>query len=498
MTGEYGPQARPPYLLPGVGAIFDAPQMPYETGDASRANVLEEALASFGVGAKVTHVERGPSITRYHVRPERGVRIARITALHDELAVALAAQAIDFEAPIPGTSEIGIDVPNATVPVVTIREILERLPEHAGPLYVAFGKDIIGGAVFGDLARMPHLLIAGATGTGKSACANCIIASLLVTATPDQVELLLLDTKRVELTAYNGIPHLTRDVVTDPVMAAAALALMTREMDLRYERFAMAGTRTIEEYNAKFSDEKLPHTVIVIDEVADLMLVAPAKVEASITRLARDGRATGMHLVITTSRLSADVVTPLVKSSMSARIAFKVTSHVESQAILGVDGAQHLRGRGDMLYFPIGARKPIRLQGALVTGREIDKLVAFWKRQPKPSGTKAVGITSLWDDDERSSDDRKFDDLCYDAAKFLLDSRVARGDPGVGSTAALQARFTIGHPRAVRLMRHLEELGIVGPIEGTKPRNVMIASPADLDRLAERFGGPAQTDGFSR
>ncbi|HWT06693.1 MAG TPA: DNA translocase FtsK, partial [Xanthomonadales bacterium] len=447
--------------------------------------------------AKVTHVERGPSITRYELRPERGVKISRISSLADDIALALAATSVRIEAPIPGKSAVGIEVPNTTVSIVAIREILERIPKDAPPLSMALGKDITGRPVFGDLAKMPHLLVAGATGAGKSVCLNCIIASLLVTATPDQLELLMIDPKRVELTMYNGIPHLKNEVITDPSMAAGALAMITREMDLRYERFAKAGVRKIEEFNAKYPDEKLPYIVVVIDELADLMLVAPAKVEMLVMRLAQLARATGIHLVVATQRPSVDVITGLIKANIPSRIAFAVSSQVDSRVILDMGGAERLLGRGDMLYLPIDAPKPIRAQGALVTNHEIDKLVAFWKRQPKPAGVRPMEITPIRDDDERNGSDRKIDDLWYDAAKFLLDSRVAKGDPGVGSTAALQARFSIGHPRAVRVMRNLEELGIVGPNEGTKPRNVMIESPADLERLAERIGRPAQTDLFA-
>jgi DNA segregation ATPase FtsK/SpoIIIE, S-DNA-T family len=496
LTGDYEPQPRPAYRLPDVAKIFDAAQAQH-TDDASRAQLLEDTLASFGVGAKVTHVERGPSITRYELRPERGVKISRISALADDIALALAATSVRIEAPIPGKSAVGIEVPNTTVSIVAIREILERIPKDAPPLSMALGKDITGRPVFGDLAKMPHLLVAGATGAGKSVCLNCIIASLLVTTTPDQLELLMIDPKRVELTVYNGIPHLKNDVITDPSMAAGALAMITREMDERYTRFAREGVRKIEEYNAKFPDEKLPYIVVIIDELADLMLVAPAKVEMLVMRLAQLARATGIHLIVATQRPSVDVITGLIKANIPSRIAFAVSSQVDSRVILDMGGAERLLGRGDMLYLPIDAPKPVRAQGALVTNHEIDKLVAFWKRQPKPSGAKTMEITPIRDDDERNGGDRKIDDLWYDAAKFLLDSRVAKGDPGVGSTAALQARFSIGHPRAVRVMRNLEELGIVGPNEGTKPRNVMIESPADLERLAERIGRPAQTDLFA-
>jgi DNA segregation ATPase FtsK/SpoIIIE, S-DNA-T family len=496
LTGEYEPaRPLPPYTLPVVADIFDAPQA-QKTDDASRAHVLEDTLASFGVGAKVTHIERGPSITRYELRPERGVKISRISSLADDIALALAATSVRIEAPIPGKSAVGIEVPNTTVSIVAIREILDR-PREPVPLSIALGKDITGKPVFGDLAKMPHLLVAGATGAGKSVCLNCIIASLLVNATPDQLELLMIDPKRVELTVYNGIPHLKHDVITDPSMAAGALANITREMDDRYERFAREGVRKIEEFNAKYPDQKLPYIVVVIDELADLMLVAPAKVEMLVMRLAQLARATGIHLVVATQRPSVDVITGLIKANIPSRIAFAVSSQVDSRVILDMNGAERLLGRGDMLYLPIDAPKPIRAQGALITNHEIDKLVAFWKRQPKPAGARAMEITPLRDDDERNGGERKIDDLWYDAAKFLLDSRVAKGDPGVGSTAALQARFSIGHPRAVRVMRNLEELGIVGPNEGTKPRNVMIESPADLERLAERIGRPAQTDLFA-
>jgi S-DNA-T family DNA segregation ATPase FtsK/SpoIIIE len=497
-SGDY--EAAPPriaYRLPDIATIFDPPQA-QKIDDASRASVLEDTLASFGVGVKVTHIERGPSITRYELKPERGVKISRISSLADDLALALAATSVRIEAPIPGKSAVGIEVPNTTVSIVAIREILERIPRGVPPLSMALGKDITGQPVFGDLNRMPHLLVAGATGAGKSVCLNCIIASLLVTATPDELELLMIDPKRVELTVYNGIPHLKHEVITDPSLAAGALAIITREMDSRYERFAKAGVRKIEEYNARFPDEKLPYIVVVIDELADLMLVAPAKVEMLIMRLAQLARATGIHLVVATQRPSVDVITGLIKANIPSRIAFAVSSQVDSRTILDMGGAERLLGRGDMLYLPIDAPKPIRAQGALVTGAEIERLVDFWKRQARPERPTGMDIVPLRDDDEKFGGDRKVDDLWFEAARFLLDARVAKGDSAVGSTAALQARFSIGHPRAVRLMRQLEEFGVVGPNEGTKPRVVTIESPAELERIAERFGKPAsQTDLFA-
>jgi DNA segregation ATPase FtsK/SpoIIIE-like protein len=494
VDGSYEPAKRV-YRLPNVAEIFDPPQA-QKNDDASRAHVLEDTLASFGVGAKVTHIQRGPSITRYELKPDRGVKISRISSLADDLALALAATSVRIEAPIPGKSAVGIEVPNTTVSVVAISEILEHIPQGV-PLSMALGKDITGKPVFGDLGKMPHLLVAGATGAGKSVCLNCIIASLLVTATPDQLELLMIDPKRVELTVYNGIPHLRNDVITDPSLAAGALASITKEMDSRYERFARAGVRKIEEYNKRFPEEKLPYIVVIIDELADLMLVAPAKVEMLIMRLAQLARATGIHLIVATQRPSVDVITGIIKANIPSRIAFAVSSQMDSRVILDMGGAERLLGRGDMLYLPIDAPKPIRAQGALVTGDEIEKLVAFWKKQADPDELKSMEITPIREDDDRNGE-RKVDELWFEAARFLLDTRVAKGETGVGSTAQLQQRFQIGHPRAVRLMKQLEEFGVVGPNEGTKPRNVIIESPADLERLGERFGRPTtQPDLFA-
>jgi DNA segregation ATPase FtsK/SpoIIIE, S-DNA-T family len=466
------------YHLPDL-ALFDPPQAQV-ADDNTRSHVLEDTLGSFGVGAKVVHIERGPSITRYELKPERGVKISKIAALADDLALALAATSVRIEAPIPGKSAVGIEVPNKTVSVVAIREILEALP-HRGvvpPLWMALGKDITGRPVFGDLGKMPHLLVAGATGSGKSVCLNTIIASLLVSATPDQVQMLMIDPKRVELTVYNGIPHLIKEVITDARMAAGALFEMTKEMDVRYERFAKAGVRKIEEYNAKFPNEKLPFVVIIIDELADLMLVAPAKVETTIMRLAQLARATGIHLIVATQRPSVDVITGLIKANIPSRIAFAVSSQVDSRTILDMAGAERLLGRGDMLYLPIDAPKPIRSQGALITGSEVNRLVDFWARQGRPENLLDVEVTPISDDDGNGKKD--IDPLCYDAAKFIIESNYA-------STAALQSQFSIGHPRAVRLMKQLEEFKVVGPHEGTKPRRILLGL-GELEQIAPRLG----------
>ena len=320
------------------------------------------------------------------------MKISRIASLADDLALALAATSVRIEAPIPGKSAVGIEVPNKTVSVVAIREILDALPNRGQvpPIWMALGKDITGRPVFGDLCNMPHLLVAGATGSGKSVCLNTIIASLLVSATPDQVQLLMIDPKRVELQVYNGIPHLIKEVITDPRLAAGALFEMTKEMEARYERFAKAGVRKIEEYNAKYPEQHLPYVVIVIDELADLMLVAPAKVETTIMRLAQLARATGIHLVVATQRPSVDVITGLIKANVPSRIAFAVSSQTDSRVILDMNGAERLLGRGDMLYLPIDAPKPIRAQGAFITNAE----VTDWSRSGPARRGRRICSTS--------------------------------------------------------------------------------------------------------
>src|ERR1700688_3520220 len=496
VVGEYQPAVTPfvssteagrrPYRLPDL-AIFDPPQAQI-IDESQRSGLLEDTLASFGVGAKVTHIERGPAVTRYELRPERGVKISRISSLADDIALALAATSVRIEAPIPGKSAVGIEVPNAHVSIVSIAEILQALPSRGQipPLNVALGKDITGRPVFGDLGKMPHLLVAGATGAGKSVCLNCMIASLLVSATPDQVQLLLIDPKRVELAVYNGIPHLIKEVITDARLAAGALFEMTKEMDSRYERVAKAGVRKIEEYTTKYPDEKLPYVAIFIDELADLMMIAPARVEISICRIAQLARATGIHLVVATQRPSVDVITGIIKANIPSRLSFAVSSQVDSRTILDMVGAERLLGRGDMLYLPIDAPKPVRAQGALITGGEISRLVAFWAAQGRPDNLLDVDLLPI-EDDEKA---RAVDPLAYDAARFIIETNYA-------STAQLQSQFSIGHPRAVRLMKQLEDFGVVGPHEGTKPRRINV-SLGELERIASRFGRDDQTDLFAQ
>jgi len=458
------------YRLPDF-ALFNPPEKRVHD-EASAALVLEETLASFGVTAKVTHIERGPSVTRYEVTPAKGVKVSSIKSLADNIQLTLAAQSIRIEAPIPGKAAVGIEVPNSAVSTVSVREILDYLPRGEGKPFFALGKDITGRPIVGDLTRMPHLLVAGATGAGKSVCLNVIITSILSTCTPDQVQLMLIDPKRVELTSYDGIPHLIKDCITDPKLAAGALFELTREMDTRYEIFARAGVRKIEEYNTSRPDEQLPYIVVVIDELADLMLVAPTRVETSICRIAQLARATGIHLVVATQRPSVDVITGLIKANIPSRIAFAVSSQVDSRTIIDMAGAERLLGRGDMLFLPIDAPKPIRVQGALVTGDELERLCEFWRDQEDPANRIDLELSEVEEDGRGPGDD-----LAFEAAKIIVERQMA-------SVALLQAELKVGHPRAVRLMKILEEFRVVGPTEGTKPRKILVGN-ADMDHVAD-------------
>ena len=457
------------YRLPDF-ALFNPPEKRVQS-EASAAMLLEETLASFGIAGKVTHIERGPSVTRYEITPGRGVKVSAIKSLSDNIQLALAAHSVRIEAPIPGKAAVGIEVPNSAVSTVAIREILDHVPKGEGTLYFGLGKDITGRPIVADLTRMPHLLVAGATGAGKSVCLNVILASLLATCTPDQVQMLLVDPKRVELAEYNGIPHLITDCITDPKLAAGALYELTKEMDARYERFAQAGVRKIEEFNLARPSERLPYIVVAIDELADLMLVAPTRVETSICRIAQLARATGIHLVIATQRPSVDVITGLIKANIPSRIAFAVSSQVDSRTILDMAGAERLLGRGDMLFLPIDAPKPLRVQGALVTGPEIERLCEFWREQADPANRIAISPSELEDDGGGPADE-----LALDAAHIIVERQMA-------SVALLQAELKIGHPRAVRLMKILEQFRVVGPAEGTKPRRILVGD-ADMENLA--------------
>lgn len=469
--GDYSPP--PPYIL-------KKPARARRTATGSQASLLEETLASFGVSAKVVNAAQGPVVTRYELQPGPGIKVSRITALADDLALALAAADVRIEAPVPGKAVIGIEVPNKDVEMVYLREVIEdpAFSEHPSKVALALGKDIYGQPVIADLTKWLHLLVAGATGSGKSVCLNCMIASLLFRATPEEVKILMIDPKRVELAVYDGIPHLIAPVVTDPRKAAAALRWAVMEMERRYELFAELGVRNIEMYghlpppqSEEEEREHLPYIVVIIDELADLMMVAAAEVEDAICRLAQMARAAGIYLIVATQRPSVDVITGLIKANVPSRIAFAVSSQVDSRTILDMGGAERLIGRGDMLYYPLGAAKPTRAQGAWISDDEIEALVNFWKRQGDPIYNEEIG-------QEQASSPGEFDDddeLLEDAIRLVVEN-------GQASISMLQRRFRIGYSRAARLIDMMELRGIVGPYQGSKPREVLV----DSSILAER------------
>jgi S-DNA-T family DNA segregation ATPase FtsK/SpoIIIE len=435
----------------------------------SKAKKLEATLESFGVRARVTHAHRGPAVTRYEVHPEIGVKVSRIVNLADDLALALAAKDIRIEAPIPGKSAVGIEVPNPEIAMVGLRDLLESADYHESPskLTLVLGRDISGEPVVGDLSKMPHLLVAGATGSGKSVCINAMITSLLYKAKPNEVKLMMVDPKMVELNVYNGIPHLLTPVVTDARRAAVALKKVVAEMEKRYELFAKTGARDIERYNQMVGDSAegspLPYIVVIIDELADLMMVAPADVEDAICRLAQMARAAGIHLIIATQRPSVDVITGVIKANIPSRIAFSVSSQADSRTILDMGGAEKLLGRGDMLYLPVGSSKPIRVQGAFVSDREVEAVVQFVKEQQEARYNEEM-IPDVKESEEEEAMD---DELYPEAVRLVVEARAA-------SASMLQRRLRIGYTRAARLIDLMESRGVVGPYEGSKPREVLI------------------------
>jgi S-DNA-T family DNA segregation ATPase FtsK/SpoIIIE len=437
---------------------------------ADNVKILEETLASFGVKIKVTQVTQGPAITRYEAQPAPGVKVSKITNLADDIALSLASADVRIEAPIPGKSVVGIEVPNKEIAMVHFREVLET-PQYQGAtskLTVCLGKDITGTPVIADLTKMPHLLIAGATGSGKSVCINAIIHSILFKARPDEVKFLLVDPKRVELANYNGIPHLIAPVVTDPKKAAGALKWIVTEMETRYELFAAAGVRDIVRYNFLRTQDKqeehppLPYVVVIIDELADLMMVAPGDVEDAICRLAQMARAAGIHLIVATQRPSVDVITGIIKANIPSRIAFGVSSQTDSRTILDMNGAEKLLGRGDMLYYPMGASKPLRVQGCYLGDKEVENVVTFLQTQAKPEYQEIPNMEL----GNAKTEDME-DELLYQAAQLFIEG-------GTASVSLLQRRLRIGYTRAARLMDFLEEKGVVGGYEGSKPREVLM------------------------
>lgn len=447
---------------------------------ADTASKLQKTLYSFGVSAKVENVSVGPAITRYELKPAEGVRVSKIANLADDIALNLAAKTIRIEAPIPGKQAVGIEVPNEESEMVHIREILETdaFTNSKSKLAFALGKDVSGEAVVADIAKMPHVMIAGATGSGKSVCINTLISSIIYKAKPSEVKLVMVDPKIVELSVYNGIPHLLIPVVTDPKKAAGALAWAVQEMENRYTMFASKGVRDLKGYNEEVEQKgelgKLPHIVIIIDELADLMMVAKGDVEDAICRLAQKARAAGMHLVIATQRPSVDVITGLIKANIPSRIAFAVSSQVDSRTILDQVGAEKLLGKGDMLFFPTGSPKPTRIQGSFISDKEVEKIVNFVKANGEASYNEDI-IESIEkanstdkEIEEGSLDDDETDPLLAEAIEVVIET-------GQASTSFIQRKFKVGYARAGRIIDQMEERGVISGYQGSKPREVLMS-----------------------
>ncbi len=463
-----------PYMIPPIKLLNEPTDkkgaVSTEKAVKKKARLLEETLNSFGVSAKVIQVSRGPIITRYELQPAPGVKVSRIVSLSDDIALNLAASSVRIEAPIPGKAAIGIEIPNKDIAPVVLREVLDSdsFFNHSSKIAFALGKDIAGNNIIADIAKMPHLLIAGATGSGKSVCINSLIVSILYKATPDEVRFIMIDPKVVELSTYNGIPHLLIPVVTDPRKAAGALNWAVQEMTSRYKMFAEKGVRDFERYNeqVKEGDKRLPQIVIVIDELADLMMIAPSEVEDAICRLAQMARAAGIHLVIATQRPSVDVITGVIKANITSRIAFAVSSQVDSRTILDMGGAEKLLGSGDMLYYPSGASKPIRVQGTLITEKEVESIVSCIKNQNEgPKYRMEVLEETAAELDGNGSSFT--DELLPDAIEVVIDA-------GQASISMIQRRLRVGYARAARLIDEMEVRGLISGFDGSKPRNVLI------------------------
>ncbi|MGJ8729155.1 DNA translocase FtsK [Listeria aquatica] len=466
------------YQLPPLSLLNEAKSVDqskeYQQIEAN-ARKLEETFDSFGVKAKITQVHLGPAVTKYEVQPAVGVKVSRIVSLSDDIALALAAKDIRIEAPIPGKSAIGIEVANQQVAMVTLREVLENNSQNhpEDKLQIALGRDISGEAVLAHLNKMPHLLVAGSTGSGKSVCINGIITSILLRAKPHEVKMMMIDPKMVELNVYNGIPHLLAPVVTNPKKAAQALQKIVAEMERRYDLFSHTGTRNMEGYNEQVrkhnekNEEKqaeLPYIVVIVDELADLMMVASNDVEDAITRLAQMARAAGIHLIIATQRPSVDVITGVIKANIPSRIAFAVSSATDSRTILDMGGAEKLLGRGDMLFLPVGSSKPTRVQGAFLSDEEVENIVDFTISQQKAQYDEEMIPDDIPEHTEESEDE-----LYDEAVALVVEMQTA-------SVSMLQRKFRIGYNRAARLIDEMEQRGVVGPHEGSKPRRVNVES----------------------
>lgn len=493
VTGEQMNSTVEDYVIPPVSllkAAKHAKEKDISNELKNSAEKLVETLHSFNVDATITDISRGPSVTRYELKPATGIRISKITTLTDDIALNLAATSIRIEAPIPGKSAVGIEVPNSIRNSVSMREIVDS-PEFSrqkSKLSAGLGKDISGNCVFCDVAKMPHLLIAGTTGSGKSVCMNSIIVSILYRAKPDEVKFLMIDPKQVEFSKYAGIPHLLVPVVTDARKASGALGWAVSEMLQRYAKFSETGVRDIEGYNKyvqKHDDmEPMPKICIFIDELADLMMAAPKEVEDSICRLAQMARAAGMHLVIATQRPSVDVITGLIKSNISSRIALTVSSQIDSRTILDSGGAEKLLGKGDMLYSPIGANKPTRVQGCFISDEEIEELCDFIKNQGESEydeniqkEIEAKAVQEKKSPFEGDDEDSNYDPLFEKAAEIVMET-------GTASTSFLQRKLSVGYARGAKIIDQLQEYGVIGPPEGSKPRQVLMNKQMWLEKRA--------------
>ncbi|MCI5775478.1 MAG: DNA translocase FtsK [Aerococcus sp.] len=475
------------YELPDV-SLLDPAQHTDQSGEyrVIKENIkkLERTLKSFNVDAKVTKANLGPSVTKYEIQPAVGTKVSKITNLSDDIALALAAKDIRIEAPIPGKSVIGIEVPNQTVSVVSFRDIVENAPKSNKLLEVALGRDISGNIITSNLAKLPHLLVAGSTGSGKSVAINGMIVNLLLRAKPNEVKMMMIDPKKVELTVYNGIPHLLTPVVTNPRKAAGALNKVVEEMERRYELFADAGQRNIDGYNhyirtqnakGKTAVPILPYIVVIVDELADLMMVASKEVEAAITRLAQMARAAGIHMILATQRPSVDVITGIIKANVPSRIGFAVSSGTDSRTIIDQNGAEKLLGRGDMLYLPMGEGKPIRVQGAYIADDEVARVVDFVKNQQEAHYVE----TMKPEEPKTDTQGEDLDELWQDALNFVETRETI-------SISMLQRRFRIGYNRAARMIEDMEARNIVGPQDGSKPRKVNITEKTETDNRKDR------------
>jgi DNA segregation ATPase FtsK/SpoIIIE, S-DNA-T family len=449
-----------------------------------RAKKLEDTLASFGVGAKVVDISVGPTVTRYELQPDQGVKVSKIVNLADDIALNLAASGIRIEAPIPGKSAVGIEVPNKDVSSVYLREVIDskEFDHFTSKVAFALGKDISGKVIVTDIARMPHLLIAGATGSGKSICVNALITSILYKASPEEVKLLMIDPKMVELSVYNGIPHLLIPVVTDAKKAAGALNWAVQEMLERYKMFAAVNVRDMKSYNQVAEDEedmkKLPQIVIIVDELADLMVVASHEVEEAICRLAQMARAAGLHLIIATQRPSVDVITGLIKANIPSRIAFNVSSGIDSRTIIDMNGAEKLLGKGDMLFYPVGLSKPLRVQGAFISDKEVENIVTFLKNRKREEYDEKIMKQLDRSVSEDTASSEEFDPIFEEALALCVDKQKA-------SASMIQRVFRVGYNRAARILDQLEGAGYVSEDEGSKPRRVLLTKH-EFEALKEK------------